>query len=260
MTPGATARSTAWARRYSGCDGPVALRLLCFHHAGSGASLFRNWRLPGDLSAEVWAIQLPGREERRTEEPVRRMEPLVAMLADELRPLLDRPVAFFGHSMGALIAFELARSLRRAGRALPARLFISAYRSPELPARHEEVSTLPDPEFFARLDRVAGGSPSTIRDPELMELLAPLIRADFELCERYRYREEAPLPVPFTCFAATDDAEVDPADVAGWPRHSSRSCRHRVYPGGHFFVRDHAPGVIADVTADLRQLRPGEPT
>lgn len=252
MTAKAGAPSTTWARRYSGCEGPVAVRLLCFHHAGGGASLFRNWRLPGELSAEIWAVQLPGRENRRAEEPVRRIEPLLAALTDELAPLLDRPVAFFGHSMGALIAFELSRELRRTGRGLPIRLFLSAHRSPEVPQRHISASTLPDPEFFARLDRAAGASPSAVRDPELMVLLAPMIRADFELCERYRYREEAPLPIPFTCFRATDDTEVDPADVAGWGRHSSEPCRHRVYPGGHLFIRDHEREVLADVAADLR--------
>jgi medium-chain acyl-[acyl-carrier-protein] hydrolase len=252
VTAEAAAPSTAWARKYSGCRGPVALRLLCFHHAGSGASLFRNWRLPDDLAAEVWAVQLPGRENRRAEEPFRRIEPLLAALLGELRPLLDQPVAFFGHSMGALIAFEFTRELRRAGRPLPVRLFLSARRSPELPSRHPDASTLPDPEFFAKLDLLAGGSPSAILDPELLELLAPLIRTDFGLCESYRYRDEAPLPVPLTCFSATDDAEVDSAEVAGWERHSSVSCRHRVYSGSHMFIRDHEQSLLADIAADLR--------
>jgi medium-chain acyl-[acyl-carrier-protein] hydrolase len=252
VTAEAAAPSTVWARKYSGCHGQIALRLLCFHHAGSGASLFRNWRLPEDLSAEVWAVQLPGRENRRAEEPFRRIEPLLATLLDELRPLLDRPFAFFGHSMGALIAFELSRELRRADRPLPVRLFLSARRSPELASRHPDASTLPDPEFFAKLDLLAGESPSAIRDPELIELLAPLIRTDFELCESYRYRDEAPLPVPFSCLSATDDAEVDWAEVAAWERHSSVSCRHRVYSGSHLFIRDHEQSVLADIAADLR--------
>ncbi|HUA28997.1 MAG TPA: alpha/beta fold hydrolase [Streptosporangiaceae bacterium] len=244
--------SAAWARKYSGCPGPVALRLLCFPHAGGGASLFRNWRLPDDLPAEVWAVQLPGRENRRAEEPFRRIEPLLAALIDALRPLMDRPVAFFGHSMGALIAFEFSRELRRTGRPLPVRLFLSARRSPELAPRHPQASRLPDPEFFARLDRVAGGSAAAGRDPELIRLLAPLIRTDFGLCEHYRHRDEPPLPIPFTCFSATEDTEVSPADVAGWERHSSASWRHCVYPGGHFFIRDHEQSVLADIAADLR--------
>jgi medium-chain acyl-[acyl-carrier-protein] hydrolase len=252
MTAEAGAVSTLWARRYARCRGPVALRLLCFHYAGSGASQFRDWGLPEDLSAEVWAVQLPGRENRRAEEPFRRIEPLIATLSRELRPLLDRPVAFFGHSMGALIAFELSRELRRAGRSLPVWLFLSAHRSPELPARHRAASTLPDPELFKRLYRVAGGSPSAIHDLELLRLFAPLIRADFELCEQYRYRDEDPLPIPFTCFSASDDREVHPADVTGWERHTSAACRNHSYLGGHLFIRDHVRSVLADIVADLR--------
>jgi medium-chain acyl-[acyl-carrier-protein] hydrolase len=240
-----------WARRYAATAGPAALRLLCFHHAGSGASFFRDWRLPERLSAEIWAVQLPGRENRRAEQPFRRIEPAVSALAHELRPLMEQPFAFFGHSMGALISFELARHLRAASIPLPVRLFLSGHRSPNLPARHGPASQLPDAEFLARLDKSAGGSSSAARDPEVLKLLAPLIRADLELCETYTYRDEPPLPVPFSCLSGTADYEADPADVAAWKQHSSHSCLTYFYPGGHFFIRDDPGRVLAAIATDL---------
>ncbi len=248
----ADSQTLLWARRY-GPPGPPrpALRLLCLPHAGGGASEFRDWRLAERLGAEIWAVQLPGRENRLAERPFRRISPLAAKLADELAPLMTGPFVVFGHSMGALLAFELTRSLRRAGRVLPSHMFLSGHRAPHLPPRQEPASQLPDDEFIARLEQMADGARSPMRDPELMRMLAPMVRADFELCERYRYRDEPPLPVPFTCFAANADSEVEPDDVFAWEAHTSRFARTRLYPGGHLFVRDRLAEILTDMTADL---------
>lgn len=248
----AESQTPLWGRRYGPPRRPrPALRLLCLPHAGGSASEFRDWRLPERLGAEVWAVQLPGRENRLSECPFRRINPLVARLADELAPVMTGPFVLFGHSMGALLAFELTRSLRRAGRALPSHIFLSAHRAPHLPSRQEPASQLPDDEFVARLERMADGARSPMREPELMQMLGPTMRADFELCERYRYRYELPLPVPLTCFAGSADSEVDPDEVFAWETHTSRSARTRLYPGGHLFVRDHLAEILADMAADL---------
>jgi medium-chain acyl-[acyl-carrier-protein] hydrolase len=234
-------------------------RLLCFSPAGGGASGYRDWRLPDQLRTEVWSVQLPGRENRRGEPPFRRLEPLVLELSRQLDHLMDGPFAFFGHSMGSLLAFELARHRRRVGASLPAWLFLSAHRAPDLPAKREPVSTLPEEDFLQRLELMAGESPSAVLDREVLLLLSPMLRADFELCENYVYQEEDPLPVPFTCFAAVDDYETDPPEVKAWDRHTSLPCRMHLFDGGHLFQRDHAQEILGYLAADLASARPIRP-
>ena len=125
--------STRWLRSYPGQPPAPAIRLFCFPYAGAGASIYRDWRLPSEAGVQVLAVQPPGRENRREVPPLRRIEPMLDACARELAPLADRPFAFFGHSMGALVAFELTRLLRRRGSPLPAHLFLSAHRAPDLP-------------------------------------------------------------------------------------------------------------------------------
>jgi surfactin synthase thioesterase subunit len=251
MNPVVNPSPTRWARRFLAPHPAPALRVFCFPYAGAGASIFHDWRLPAHLAAEVWAVQPPGRENRRDEPPVRRLDLLVAAYAEQLAPLLDRPFAFFGHSMGALAAFELTRLLRRRGDPLPARLLLAAHRAPHLPPTREAISPLRWEPFLDRLREMAAGSPAVILDPDVIRRLEPTMRVDFELCERYTYRPDAPLPVPVTGFAAVDDCEVDVAGVAAWESHTTAGFRLRTYLGGHLFLREHAAAVLADVAVDL---------
>ena len=247
--------SAQWARRYAGqCPDP-AVRLFCFPYAGAGASVYRDWRLPR-TDAEVWAVQPPGRENRTGEPPIRRIEPLLEGYAAGLGHLLDRPFAFFGHSLGALVAFELTRLMRRRGGPRPAYLFLSARRAPGRPAKRGPVSGLAQEEFLARLSAMAGSSQSVVRDRELLIALAPLMRADFEVCETYRYRPERPIDVPVRCYAADDDSEVDPDDVAAWRDYTTGRCDLRLFTGGHLFLRDHGRQLMADVAAALADIPP----
>jgi surfactin synthase thioesterase subunit len=251
MGPVTLRSPTRWARPVSGQRPAPALRLFCFPYAGAGASAYQGWRLPDELAAEVWAIQPPGRENRRDEPVTDDLDRLVAVCGAHLTPLLDRPFAFFGHSLGALAAFELTRLLRRRGGPRPVHLFLSAHRAPDLPPSRPPVSRLPDGQFLARLWRMAAPSPSVVRDPELLLLLAPMMRADFRLCEGYAYTSDAPVDQPVTCFAAVDDPEVDEDEVAAWERHTTGGYRLSRYTGGHLFVRDHAPRLLAEIAADL---------
>jgi medium-chain acyl-[acyl-carrier-protein] hydrolase len=227
------------------------MRLFCFPFAGGGPSVFREWQLPAELAVEVCAVHLPGRESRWDEPPPRRIRPLLLSLADQIGPLLDRPFAFFGHSMGALLAYELTRLLGARGRLRPRQLFLSAHRAPERPAKRGPVSTLPDDEFLARLLEMAGSSRSAMRHPDLLLLTARTTRSDFELCEKYRYRPTEPLDIPLSCFAADDDSEVDVPDVAAWSQHTTRGCGVRTFRGGHLFLLDHAGELQAEIAADL---------
>jgi medium-chain acyl-[acyl-carrier-protein] hydrolase len=250
MRSARTDTPTSWARTFAP-DPQARLRLFCFPYAGAGASTYRGWRLPPRLSVEVWSVQLPGRENRRDEAPLRRLAELLPLLHGGLAPLLDRPFAFFGHSMGALIAFELTRLLRRLGGPRPRHLFLSGHRSPDRPPTRGVASTLPDDAFLARLLEMAGTSPSALRDPELLHLFAPITRADLELCEQYAFRPEHPLDLDITCFGAVDDSEVELADVACWEAHTTRGFRLRTFAGGHLFPRDHQPEILDQVAMDL---------
>lgn len=252
---------TRWAQLVSrpagapdGARAGPALRLFCFPYAGAGASIYAGWQLPDGLPAEVWAVQPPGRENRRAEPCITDVDSLVRAYARHLLPLLDRPFAFFGHSLGALAAFELTRLLRQQRAPLPVQLFLAAHRAPDLLPKRGPVSTLSDDQFVARMWEIAGPSRSVIRDPELLLLLAPTIRSDFAACERYRYVPDAPLEAPVTCFAAVDDCELDLPEVAAWERHTFGAFQLRRYRGGHLFVRDHAHQLLAAMADDIRTL------
>lgn len=238
------------ARLVSAGHPAPALRLLCFPYAGAGASVYADWRLPEQLNAEVWAIQPPGRENRRNEPMPANLDELIEAYATQLAPLLDRPFAFFGHSFGALAAFELTRLLRHRGGPQPVRLFLSGCAAPHRPSRRDPISTLPDDRFVPRMREIAGASPSAIRDPELLLFYAPLTRGDCRLLEQHRYSPQAPLEIPLTCFTAVDDSELEVADVA-WDRYTSRGCRLRRFQGGHLFLRDHQDQLLAEIAADL---------
>jgi medium-chain acyl-[acyl-carrier-protein] hydrolase len=163
------------------------LRLFCFPYAGSGASIYRTWGEELPDTVEICPVQLPGRENRYVEPLYSRFEPLIEALCNGLKPLLDLPYALFGYSMGAFIAFELARTLRWRGDCGPKRLFISARRGPRLPDTRQAISELPDAEFIQQLDTYEGTPKDVIKDSEIMACYLSTLRADFKLCETYKY-------------------------------------------------------------------------
>src|ERR1044072_2290940 len=176
----------------------ASMRFFCFPYAGGRASVFRTW--PDELPAEVefYAIELPSRGRRIKEPPVTRMEPLVSAIAGAIEALLDRPFCFFGHSMGALTSFELARLLRRERRALPAQLFVSGCSAPQIKDADPVTFDLPEPEFVDVLRRLNGTPSEVLENNELLQLMLPTLRADFELLQMYEYADERPCSFPIT--------------------------------------------------------------
>jgi len=237
-----------WARRPRPA---AAIRLVCLPYAGGGASEYRGWDHLAPHHVEVCPVELPGHGIRMGEAPFIRLQPLVGALADALEPLLDRPCAFFGHSMGGLVAFELARLLRRRGWPEPCHLFISAAPAPTRchePAMHD----VPDAEMRARLKTLNGTPRAILEDDELMTLALPVIRADFSVLETYEYYEEPPLDVPITVFGGLHDSAVPPSDLEGWRAHSTHSSL-RLLPGDHFFIHELAPELVHLVTGHFAQ-------
>ncbi|MEZ4454028.1 MAG: alpha/beta fold hydrolase [Nannocystaceae bacterium] len=211
------------------------VRLFCLPHAGAGASVFFPWsrELPEDV--DVCAVQLPGRESRFGEAPLRRMAPLADGIADAILRHVDGPYAIFGHSMGATVGFEVVRALRRRGAPAPLRLIVAGRRAPHLPTPTPLRYPLPRPEFIAEMQRLGGTPPAILAEPELLDLFMGVLRADFEVLETHAFAPEAPLPTPITIFHGERDAEVSLAEIEAWAQHTSGGQRLHVFPGGHFF-------------------------
>jgi medium-chain acyl-[acyl-carrier-protein] hydrolase len=229
------------------------VRLVCLPFAGGGAGAFRPWSDGLPLTVEVCAVQPPGRETRFRDPPYTRLEPYVNALADVLAPLFDGPAVLFGHSMGAVAAFELARELRRRGGAGPARLIASGRAAPHLPPRRPPLHSLPDREFRDELKRL-GGTPAAVLDnDELMAAFLPTLTADFTAHETYRYADEPPLHCPILAVTGVDDPLAPPSDVEEWRRHTRSAFEARVLPGDHFFLQSHR-GMLLQLLA--RNLEP----
>lgn len=230
------------------------LRLFCFPYAGGGASVYRGWAasLPGDV--EVCPVQLPGRESRLRETPFTHWRPLVDALAEVLPPYFEMPFVFFGHSMGALLAFELARSLRRMGGPLPLHLFVSGRRAPEVPAREEPIHQLPEAQFIERLRELNGTPEEVLQHAELMRLLLPILRADFGVNETYEFREEEPFDFGISAFGGLGDVDVTRDDLELWKTQTRGRFRPRMLPGDHFFLHSARELITEALSRDLAEL------
>lgn len=228
------------------------LRLFCFPYAGGGVSIFRAWSdtLPADV--EVCPLQFPGRGTRLMEPPFTQLSPLVQALAEALFPLLDKPFAFFGHSLGALVSFELARRLRRQYAAQPVRLFISADRAPQIPNRDPAIHSLPEGEFLTELRRLKGTPTELLEDEEVMQIMLPVLRADFAVYETYRYSTEPPLNCPISAFGGLQDHRVNRGDLEAWRDHTGVSFSLTMFPGDHFYLNTTQPALLQALSQELR--------
>ncbi|NOX37604.1 MAG: thioesterase [Calditrichaeota bacterium] len=228
------------------------VRLFCFPYAGAGSVIYRNWVEVLPEFIELVAIELPGRGKRLLETPYRELDRLIPDLAAALKSHLNRPYAIFGHSMGALIGFELIRYFRRHGLPLPLQLFVSGRNAPTIPDEADPpLHTLPDAEFKAKLKELDGTPAEVLEHQELMEILLPILRADFGMCENYVYRPEPPLDVPITAFGGLKDVSVRPEQVEAWKEQTRSKFTARFFPGGHFFLNDFRMEIIEILTREL---------
>jgi surfactin synthase thioesterase subunit len=227
------------------------LRLFCFPYAGAGASVFNSWPALVPASVEVCLIQLPGREGRLLEPACSELPVLVDRLGHAVHPWLDRPFAFFGHSMGALIAFELARALRKGAAPEPTHLFVSSHCAPHLPTRGRFLHRLTDSELTLRLRQLNGTPEEVLTNVELMRLLLPTLRADCMLCETYEHSPSEPLACGVTALGGREDPAVAGAELEAWRRHTRGPFELQMLPGDHFYLHSARPRLLRLIVARL---------
>ena len=213
--------------------------LLAFPYSGAGslayfkwASLYRHGRI------NFVSVQLPGRENRLHESPISSVPGLVQALLPALSPLLGKPLVLFGHSLGALLAFETCRALQQQGLAMPQHLFVSGFRAPQLANPNRELHRLPTPKFIRALAEYGGTAAAILESREMMDMFMPVLRADFTAHETYRYQPSLPLDCPITAFSGLDDPFATAANMSGWQQQTGRAFEQVCYPGGHFFLNE----------------------
>lgn len=226
-------------------------RLFFFPYAGGGPAVFGKWgnEFPSDI--EAWTVHYPGRGSRYNEPPIKELVVLVEGILQAIKPLLDKPFTFFGHSLGGLIAFELARTLHQNNLPQPIALFISACGAPHIPDPYLPIHNLPDAQFLTSLKELNGIPAELLDQSDVMQLLMPTLRADFELIETYQFTITSPLDCPIVAFGGLNDPRVSRERIEGWAAHTSSRFGSKSFPGDHFFVNTAKESVIAEILSAL---------
>jgi len=241
-----------WIRRFHPAR-EAAVRLVCFPHAGGAASAYFAFSRALPSSVEALSVQYPGREDRRGEPVLTDVRELADSLAGALAPWHGERLAFFGHSMGAIVAFEVADRLRQHHGVSPVAFFASARRAPSA-AREEHVHLLDDHGLLAELKALSGTATALFDNPEIVRMVLPAIRGDYRAIETYEYSPGAVLDCPVTAFAGAADHRVAIPEVRAWRDHTTGEFALRVFPGGHFYLHEHRAEVVRQVVRRLAEL------
>jgi surfactin synthase thioesterase subunit len=226
--------------------------LFCLPYAGGSAQrIYGAWRAGLGNQVDVVPVELPGRGSRIAEPLLTNVTTMVDDALGAVLPRLDRPYALFGHSLGALVAFELARRLEHQYRRPAEHLFVSGHGAPQLPREPDNDYKLPMPQFKERLRQLAGTPEEVLAEEELLELVAPILRADFEAADTYDFRPGTVLSCPMTVFGGHADPEAHTDTLPPWKDQTGSACDVRVMPGDHFFLHRERPAVLACLTAAL---------
>ncbi|MDR1968207.1 MAG: alpha/beta fold hydrolase [Burkholderiaceae bacterium] len=246
--------SSLWLLRWRETQRP-RLRLFCLPYAGGSATVFRTWAQALGSEIDVVGIQLPGRGSRRHEPSITNFDLLTALVTEVVESTAGTTrFAFFGHSMGALLSFEVARRMQGRGTRLPECLFVSGRAAPHLAPERPRRQLLDDADFVDELRRLEGTPPEILDDPELLSFLMPTIRSDFELLESWRFKHSLPLNTPLFALTGRNDSHVDVEAAADWDRWTCCSFELLIYPGGHFFLHKQEARLLRDISDRLSNV------
>ncbi len=228
----------------------AGIRLFCFPYGGSSPSVFRSW--PGYFAnkIELTGVLYPGRESRMLEPLVPDIRLIAESLLPDILPRLNKPFAFFGHSMGALIGYELARLLIEKHNCIPQHLFVSGCGAPHIPDR-DPIHNLPEDEFLDELIRLNGMPKEVLENEELLEYALPIIRADFTACADYRSTSNTVISCPITAYGGDEDSRVTVEDLAQWGRYTRTGFEYEILAGDHFFLHDHEEQISSAIEKTL---------
>ena len=234
-------------------------RLFCLAYAGGSSSIYASWQNTLPDFIEVLPIQLPGRGSRMGEKPFTDLSQTAQAIHDALLPWFkEKPFAFFGHSMGATIGFEVARRLESEDGIRPFAMFASGRQAPHVPDRYPPIYNLPHDQFIRELKRLNGTPREVFEHQELMDLVVPILRADFQAIDTYRYIPAAPLECPIVALCGENDQDVHREDIEAWRIHTSQDFRCRIFPGDHFYLHSQRPALLQELAQEIRKRKPVE--
>lgn len=235
-------------------DPNARLRLFCFPYAGGGAAIYRGWENYLPPGVEIFAVQPPGRGGRFKEPALDRMDSLVAAVANAMQPFLDRPIALFGHSVGAFASFEMAHRLADTFGIHAQHLFVSGARAPQLLRNRKNIHDLSEEDFITELKTLNGTPPEVLENPELMRMVSATLRADFAIAETYRASNKHPLNCPMSVFGGLEDTLAAREDLEAWKVHTTNSFELWQLPGDHFFIHTSDSLILRILSRELSRL------
>lgn len=246
-------RSELWLRRFHPPPESGA-RLICFPHAGGSATYFLPLSAALSTSVDVLGVQYPGRQDRRSERAIGDMAALADEVFGVMRSLADRPLAFFGHSMGAVLAFEVARRFADEAAQVPLALLVSGRRAPSI-HRNDQLHRKSDAVLVAEIKRLSGTDASLLADDEVRQMVLPAIRSDYRATETYHYRPGPKLSCPISAFVGDSDPRVTVDEAQAWRHHTAAGFRCRVFAGGHFYLNGQHADVVNAISEDIAAAR-----
>lgn len=227
------------------------MKLFCLPFAGGNVTAYRDW---GDIlptSIELCAVEIPGRGQRMMEPLITNLPELVDQIAKGILKELDKPFIIFGHSMGAVTGYELVHHLKQKYNLQPVHLFVSGRGAPHLPEREDPIHKLPKNEFIEKIKSYNGTPKEVLAHQELMDLVEPIIRADFSVCETYSHITKSPLEIPISAFGGLADSDVSKTDLEQWQQHTAKQFTCRMFPGGHFYLQQQHVTLLQAILQDL---------
>ena len=246
-----TAVDTPWIQYQKTSDDP-SMRIFCFPYAGGSALFYARWFRYLDENAEVFPIQLPGRESRIDEPLLRVMSVVINKIVEEISPYMTENTAFLGHSMGSMIAYEVARTLSERNMPMPKHIFLSGAVPPDMIGECEKIHMLSDEQFCEKLKGYESITSELMKYPEFFKFFLPVIKADFELIETYRFDKKWKMPCPVTVFSGTEDPYVPENALAQWGRFCEQEPQIITYSGNHFFLKEHTAEICRVITDSMK--------